>query len=256
MTPLATVLMPAFNAEDTLLESVESVLAQSVGELELIVADDGSRVPVADVLREVRDPRVRIVRRRLNGGTGRGRNAGLSRALAPVVCQLDADDLWERDYLEAVLPEFEDPAVGLVYANATILGHPFGHEDYIGDTSIHPRDQFPELAEANPVPCPTAAIRTVAARSVGGYATWLPGVEDWHMYMKLAAAGWRFAYVDRRLAKYRWPSPERGISYDTGRLERNVRLALAALAIRHPRLGSVRRQLIGRVRAGGSHGAR
>jgi glycosyltransferase involved in cell wall biosynthesis len=256
VTARASVLMPAFNAERTLLQAVESVLAQSVADLELFVVDDASALPVAHVLREVRDPRLRIVRRTRNGGTGRARNSGLFRASAPVVCQLDADDVWEPDYLEAVLPEFDDPAVGLAYANATILGHPLGHDDYIGDPAIHPCDRFPELAQANPVPCPTAAIRTVAARGVGGYARWLFGVEDWHMYMKVAAAGWRFAYVHRRLASYRWPSPDRGISYDTRRLERNVIRALTAIAIRHPRLPGVRRELVRRRRAGASHGPR
>jgi glycosyltransferase involved in cell wall biosynthesis len=149
--PRTSVLMPALDAEATIVEAVESVLAQTVGELELIVIDDGSRVPVAEALAGVRDERLRIVCRRRNGGIARARNSGLRFARSPLVSQLDADDLWEPDYLESVLGCFEDPDVGLAYANATILHHPDGHEDYIGDPSIHPRDRFPELAEANPI---------------------------------------------------------------------------------------------------------
>ncbi len=247
--------MPAFNAEATIRESVESVLAQTVADLELIVADDASRLPAAEVLAGVNDPRLRIVRRASNGGIGAARNEALSVARAPLVSQLDADDLWEPDYLETILPEFDDAAVGLVYTNVTILGHPDGHEDYIGDASVHPRDRFPELAEANPIPCPSVTMRALAVREVGGYAgRWM--VDDWQLYMRLAAAGWRFAYVDRRLARYRWPEPGRGKSYDVRSLERRVRLSLASLAVRHPLLpgiwGALGRRLVERR----DHGAR
>jgi glycosyltransferase involved in cell wall biosynthesis len=231
--------MPAYAAQDTLRESVDSVLAQTVGGLELIVVDDGSPLPVSEVLAEVRDPRLRIVCRTRNGGSARARNSALRRARAPVICQLDADDVWEPRYLEAVLPAFADSAVGLVYANATIIGHPTGHEDYVGDPSIHPRDGFPELLEANPIPCPTVAMRTGAVRAVGGYAGWLRSAEDWDLYLRLAAGGWRFAYVHERLAGYRWPEPTRGLSYDTRRLERWVIAALASFALRHPRTPGV-----------------
>ena len=94
---------------------------------------------------------------------------------------LDADDQWEPDYLEHILPCFDDPAVGLAYSNTHIVGHPTGHDDYIGDPSVHPMHDFPKIAEQNPIPCPTATIRAGAARAVGGYARWLWMVEDYHL---------------------------------------------------------------------------
>jgi len=248
MGPRATVLMPAHDAEATLPETVASVLSQTVGDLELIVADDASAIPVAEVLADVRDPRLRIVRRTTNGGIAAARNSALRRARAPVVCQLDADDLWEPRFLEAMLGQLDDPAVGLAYCNATILEHPDGHEDYIGDPSIHPLDRFPELARANPVPCPTATMRTAAVRAIGGYASWLRSVEDWQLYMRLAAAGWRFSYLHERLARYRWPTPERGMSFDAGRMERWTVAALAGLAVTHPRIPGPRAEALRRGR--------
>jgi glycosyltransferase involved in cell wall biosynthesis len=234
--PRASVLMPAYNAEDTIGEAVESVLAQTVDSLELIVADDQSPIPVAEVLAGVNDPRLRIVRRRRNGGTAKGRNSALDVARGTAICQLDADDLWEPNFLERMLPELERPGVGLAYCNVAILGHPDGQTDYIGDPSIHPRDRFPELAEANPVPCPTAVMRADAVRAVGGYTGWLRSVEEWHLYMRLAIAGWRFAYRDEQLARYRWPTAERGMSFDTSRMDRWALIALIDLAARHPRV--------------------
>lgn len=219
------------------------MLAQTVGELELLVVDDASDIPVAEVLRDVRDPRLEVVRHRRNRGVGRARNTGLAVARAPLVSQLDADDTWEPDYLEHILGCFDDPGVGLAYANATIVGHPAGHTDYVGDPSVHPLDRFPKLAERNPVPSPTATIRATAAREVGGYAGWLQQAGDYHLYLKLARAGWRFAYVDRQLARYRWPEPDRGMSFDQRRHDRGALAMWASFVARHPLTPGPRRQL-------------
>ena len=243
--------MPAYETEATIRESAESVLAQTVGDLELLVVDDASTTPVREVLSDVRDPRVRFIRHPRNRGLAATRNTGLRAARAPLVSQLDADDLWEPDYLEHVLPCFDDPGVGLAYANATILEHPEGHDDYIGDPSVHPMDRFPKLAEQCPVPCPTATMRTAAVRAVGGYAPWLRMAEDYHLYMKLAAAGWRFAYVHRRLARYRWPQPERGMSYDK-RIHEKWELAMwISFVLRHPGIPGPRRQVRTRLQREG-----
>jgi hypothetical protein len=94
-------------------------------------------------------------------------------------------------------------------------------------------------------------FRAAALRAVGGWSGWLRSAEDWNLYMKLAAAGWRFAYVHRRLARYRWPQPHRGLSYDAARLERWVRLGLLDVAVRHPRVAGPRRELVRRVRRAG-----
>ena len=240
--------MPAYDAEATLRESVESVLAQSVGDLELLVVDDGSRVPVREVLAELGDPRLRVIVHEHNRGLGRARNSALAAARAPLVSQLDADDLWEPDYLEGVLGCFDDPQVGLAYTNATVLGHPDGPLDYIGDPSVHPMHTFPKIAERNPVPSPTATMRTEAVRGVGGYARWLQQAADYHLYLKLARAGWRFAYVDRRLARYRWPEPGRGMSFDQRGHELGELGMWLSFALRHPLTPGPRRQLRMRAR--------
>lgn len=225
--------MPAFDAEATIREAVASVLAQTVPDLELIVVDDGSRVPVTDALQDIRDPRLRIVPHNRNRGTSAARNTALAAAHAPLVSQLDADDLWEPDYLESILPCFDDPAVGLAYANAATIGSD-KYPVLLRDTSAHPVDRFPDLAADNPIPALTATMRTDAVRAVGGYARWIWGVEDYHLYLKLSKAGWRFAFVDRVLARYRWPEPERGRSHDNRRMRRNLLKLWVGFTFRHP----------------------
>jgi glycosyltransferase involved in cell wall biosynthesis len=246
--PRTTVIMPAYQAEATLHEAVESVLAQTVGDFELIVVDDASGIPVNEALAGIRDPRLNVITRRRNGGPAAARNAALRLARAPLISQLDADDRWKPDYLEHVLPRFEDPGVGLVYTNAEIIGHPTGHHTYIFDPLPHPIDRFPKLAEQNPVPALTATMRTGAVRDVGAYARWLLMAQDYHLYLKLAAAGWHFDYVDRKLACFRWPGPTRGHTYDKRRHELYELRMWAAFALRHPLIPGPKRQTRVRLR--------
>lgn len=246
--PVLSVLMAARDADDTIRGSVESALAQAEERIELIVIDDGSRVPVSELLDDVRDPRLTVLRHRKSRGVQAARNAGLAKARGEFVAQLDADDVWLPEYASSVLPQFEDPSVGLVYSNSRILGHPAGQELYIGDASVHPMDRFPKFAEQNPVPSLTATMRADAVRDVGGWRPWLRQAFDYDLYARLIMAGWRFAYVDRPLGWYRWPQPTRGMSYDHRSTEIGELQFWASFVLRHPRVPGPRRQL--RVRAG------
>ena len=248
-SPLTSVLMAAYDPDPVgLAEAVDSVLAQSVGDLELIVVDDGSPTPVADVLAGHRDERLRIVRHRRNRGLSAARNTALERARAPLVSHLDSDDAWEPDYLRHVLPVFENPGIGLAYSNTAIVGHPEGQHVYIFDPAPHPIDRFPKIAEQNPVPLLTATARTQAVRDAGGYARWLRSTQDYHLWCRLAAAGWRFAFVDRQLARYRWPNGNGSLGSDRARggarrAAHVDRLHAAASAARRDRRRQVRVRL-------------
>jgi hypothetical protein len=99
----------------------------------------------------------------------------------------------------------------------------------------HPIDTFPALARENWIPSETVTMRTAPVRAVGGYARWISGGEDYHLYLKLAQAGWRFAYVDRPLASVRAVLPGSGRKSSRPRRMRwnNVKL-FVAFGLRHP----------------------
>jgi cellulose synthase/poly-beta-1,6-N-acetylglucosamine synthase-like glycosyltransferase len=243
VAPSTSVLIPVWNSHATVRAAVESALAQTAHELEVLVIDDASDPPIADALADVRDARLRLLRHRRNRGPAAARNTGVKNTRAPLVSHLDSDDLWEPDYLESVLPCFEDPAVGLAYTNATIVGHPDGLDTYIPDASVHPMDRFPKIAEQNPIPSLTATIRKHALQQVGGYAPWLRIAEDYHVYLKLARAGWRFAYVDRKLARYTWPTSHGALTFDHAATDRYLGRMWWAFALRHPLTPGPRRQV-------------
>ena len=258
--PRVTVITPAYNAGATLLESVTSALAQTIAEIEVIVVDDGSDQPAADALTGVDDRRLRIFRTRQNQGVSAARNAALRAARAPVVAQLDADDLWRPDHLEGVLPAFEDPTVGMAYTNVEIIGTPLldraiavrtpddGLPRWVSDRAQHPVDDLQRLYSVNPIPAPGAVMRTGAVRAVGGYPRWLSVGEEYFVYIKLKRAGWRIAYVDRMSAVYRWPEPGRGVSFDARRGARENLKLFSVLMLSSPGEPAIRRRLTGELR--------
>lgn len=116
--PLVSVVIPAFNASAFVGEAIGSVLAEEGPRSEIIVVDDGSTDGTADVAKGF--PEVRLISRP-NGGIGAARNTGLRFVRAPLVAFLDADDIWPRGRLTALL-EGLAPDVDAVFGQAVQFG--------------------------------------------------------------------------------------------------------------------------------------
>ena len=106
--PLAAVVV-AGEPGPALDSTLESVLAQSASEFELIVVGAGP---------EIRDRRLRVIGRPRTGGRPGALNAALRDSRAPLIAPLEPGAVWEPDYLESIVPLFEDPGVGLAFAAA------------------------------------------------------------------------------------------------------------------------------------------
>lgn len=100
--PYFSVVIPVFNRASSILPVLQSVIAQSFSDWEAIVVDDGSNdvAELEEVLLEVQDPRVRLVKR-VNGGGGAARNTGIDAAKGKYIALLDSDDFFLKDKLSA-----------------------------------------------------------------------------------------------------------------------------------------------------------
>ncbi|MEL1263996.1 glycosyltransferase family 2 protein [Pseudoxanthomonas putridarboris] len=100
-----SVVMPAYNAAETLEASMQSVLGQSHADVELLVVDDGSRDRSREIVEEVsrRDRRVTGIALTANGGVSTARNTGIEAASGEYVAFLDSDDRWHPDKLRIQL---------------------------------------------------------------------------------------------------------------------------------------------------------
>ena len=114
--PLVSVIVPVYNGETTLPDTVESVLRQTFQNFELIIIDDGSTDGTLRWLRSVRDSRLRVFSYP-NGGLSVARNRGIERSRGEFISFIDSDDLWTPDKLELQLQALrQQPQAALAYS--------------------------------------------------------------------------------------------------------------------------------------------
>lgn len=203
--PAISVILPAYNVAPYLADAIDSVRAQTFGDLELVVVNDGSTDGTPSIAEACarRDARIRVLHRR-NGGISAARNEGLRAATAPVIGILDSDDLWEPQFVEAQLAILsERPDVGVVTGNAWLLGGP--HD---GEPARPFPDRRPEPSLATIIADETAVFimsvfRREVAETVGGFDESFRTNEDYDFWLRAALAGFRFARNDRPLGHYR-----------------------------------------------------
>ncbi|EPX80518.1 glycosyltransferase family 2 protein [Salipiger mucosus] len=127
--PQASIVVPAFNAADTLGETLRSLLAQTHPDFEIVVVDDGSTDRTVAVARGFGDARIRVVQQP-NRGLAGARNSGIAAARGAFIGFCDADDLWRPTKLAAHVAHLEaNPEIGLSYSGSELIdaeGRPTG----------------------------------------------------------------------------------------------------------------------------------
>lgn len=110
-TPRVSVVITAFNRAGTIARAIDSVMAQTVDDFEIIVVDDASTDETAMVVEGLRNPKVRLIRNAVNKGIGGAKNVGVGAARGEYIAFLDSDDEWLPNKLQRQLAEFAaDPA--------------------------------------------------------------------------------------------------------------------------------------------------
>jgi glycosyltransferase involved in cell wall biosynthesis len=201
--PAVSVIVPLYDTREYVAAALDSVLAQTFDDLEVIVVDDGSTDGGGQIVQEyaVREPRVRYIRRE-NSGPAAARNAGIEAAHAAAIAFLDSDDLWLPEKLERQLPLLRDDTV--VHSDALVLrdGAQLG-EERIG-AHFEPGDVFGYLLRETPTaPLLTTLVSRELLLEHGCFDASLVGPEDYDLWLRLAAAGVRFEHVPEPLAIYR-----------------------------------------------------
>ena len=119
--PKVSVIIPTYNRSCLVKETVESILAQTEPDLEVIIVDDGSDDGTGNVLQSLTDSRVSYYYK-TNGGTASARNLGLSKAVGKYVAFLDSDDFWPENYLKVMLSHLENNSeFGAAYSPITVV---------------------------------------------------------------------------------------------------------------------------------------
>ena len=233
MTSLS-VIIPAYNATRTIRDTLDSVVAQTLAPLDVIVVDDGSTDDTAAIAESYRGrlPNLQVIRT-TNGRVARARNIGIAASTGELLAPLDADDIWHPTYIEKAVQAYErQPLAGFIYAhrrrideNGRLLRGPYRYQvegqafyrlltvNFVGSGSnaVIPRRQFDAVE--------------------GGYDISLPACEDIFMLWQIA---WRAPVVQipEFLVGYRLMA--NSMSQDRRKMARGWRQAALKLLAKLP----------------------
>lgn len=196
--PIVTIVMAAFNRENCIERSIQSVLDQTFEKFELIIVDDGSTDRTATIAEAVNDHRVRVVRSGENRGVSHARNIGVARTRGSFIAFQDSDDVWTADFLERHLSVHQSrPEPMLTFCQI--------EQQYPNKTVVRPPSEFSlinpteQLLEASFISTQTFVAPASAVQTCGGFDESLEALVDWDLMIRLSQK-LTFAFINRPMA--------------------------------------------------------
>lgn len=212
MNPTVTVVMPAYNAEKYLAQSIESVLAQSFDDLELFIIDDGSCDNTAEIANSYcqQDSRVKLFSQD-NHGVSTSRNKGICLNNSKFVAFIDADDKWFSDKLAVHLNHFNQEAhLGISFARVEFLS-PDGTTGQIASGRLNQLQPQHFLYENPTITTSNLVVRREVFQEIGYFDQSMSYAEDLDFILRVICSGkWKINGIDQVLMGYR--TTEGGLS--------------------------------------------
>jgi glycosyltransferase involved in cell wall biosynthesis len=195
--------IPFFNGSAFIERAVDSVFAQSVRPLEVIVVDDGSTADEANTLQRVsRKHPIRLLKQP-NDGQSSARNLGVREALGDLICFLDQDDYfleWHIEHLMSLVPKRGDARFAFAYGDLW-RGDEAGkvlHTSWLDKFSPHPKTDIEMQLREDCYIIPSASIISRKAfLEIGGFDERLIGYEDEDLFTRFFAAGYTSVFSPR-----------------------------------------------------------
>jgi glycosyltransferase involved in cell wall biosynthesis len=184
--PKTSVIIPAYNAEKTILETVRSVQDQSSSDLEIIVIDDGSTDQTLHLLQELKDSRMQIFSFK-NCERSVARNRGIKIASGDYITFIDADDLWTHDKIELQIKALEsNPKAGVAYSWTSFINET-GNFLFSAKPYSFEGDVYSKILVNNFTICGSnILVRKNIIKAVGEFDPLLNIGEDWDLNIRLA----------------------------------------------------------------------
>ena len=207
MKPYFSVIIPLYNKENFIENTIKSVLNQSFTDFELIVVDDCSTDRSLNIVKEIINNKIRIINHDLNSGLSSSRNTGITNSRANYIAFLDADDLWKETFLEEILnlinefPEAKLFATNYeeVYSEKIILKPDNYGTKITKNTLIY---NYFDISLNQPLYCPSSfCVEKIVFKNVGYYDEQITFGEDVDFNIR-ANSKFKLAYSNKVLVSY------------------------------------------------------
>jgi glycosyltransferase involved in cell wall biosynthesis len=200
-TPLVSVIIPNYNHARFLGDAIRSVLAQTYRPVEIIVVDDGSTDNSAQVAAGFAD-QIRYIYQ-TNAGLSAARNTGLRAAKGELIGVLDADDMYEPNFLETLVAALQaDPQADGVYCGYQFVDETNNPLPQIENRPVPSADLYPALLDGNFFVPESVFLRRHVYDEVGFFDESLRACEDWDVWLR-AAKKFRIIHSPHILTRHR-----------------------------------------------------
>jgi len=207
LNPIVSVIIPVYNGERYLAETIESVIAQTEVNWEIIAVNDGSSDNSLAILegyaKKIPD-RIQVITVG-NGGVSRARNTAVAAARGMYVAFLDQDDLWAPQKLQRQIEMFSrDKNLGISFTNATLIDEKGSsiRENVLKFGAKHRGNVFEYLIFENFIPISSVMLRKELFEKNGGFNPWFSLAEDYDFLLKVTQES-PVDYIDEPLLLYR-----------------------------------------------------
>ncbi len=203
--PLISVIMPCYNAAPYVAEAVASVMGQSLGNVELIVVDDGSTDGSEDVLKRLAVVHAGRLHLHFTNRVGPypARNTGLKQARGDYIAFLDADDWWRPDALERLHAAMVEHETDIAYCGWQNVGEGIAAQPYV-PPAYEAEDTAAHFVRTCPWPIHAALVKRELVERLGGFSERRFASMDYDFWLRALGAGARIKRVPEVLAFYRW----------------------------------------------------
>lgn len=205
---LVSIVMPTFNMQELISESINSILSQTYENWELIIVDDSSTDSTGEVVQTYVDSDARITSIRTTKNTnlpGSARNIGIALAKGEFIAFLDHDDIWRQIKLERQLSVFSlDKSVDLVHSHLMSVGSSKFSSLRTMSNPFRRRATKNSLSKRNMIQCSSVIARASTIRNLGQFSEdpGLRAVEDFDLWFRVACLG-KIAFISENHGCYR-----------------------------------------------------
>lgn len=223
--PLISVILPVYNAQNFIKESVASILSQSYNNFELIIINDCSFDQTFSILKSIKDERIKLINNSHNLGVSKTLNIGLKHAQGKYIARCDADDInlpgrfkKQVDFLN------KHPGYCLVGSKAIWIDKDGKELDFNYPLVFKDPQIRKNIFVRNPFIHPSVMFRTNLIKELGGYNNFFNGAEDYDLWFKMIRKG--------KVFNFKEPLIKRRVHEDVITQKKHIKIEFLALIVR------------------------